>query len=405
MCFQALNFTAWVIENLKPIIFLQERNCSTQNNVLITDEKGVIENIVEEENAGDDIEIFKGLISPGFINCHCHLELSHMKNVIESGTGLVEFLIKVVSLRSADKKEIEATIQTADEEMYNAGIVAVGDISNTNNSVRTKLQSKIHYQNFIEVLGFSEERAKIILESYTSVYKAFCNAGFYEHTSVVPHAPYTISSAMFDLINDLSKGKIVSIHNQESIAENELYKTKTGDFLKLYDHLNINMDFFHSYNKSSLQSYLPLLNKPKQLLLIHNTYTGQTDIDFAFEQSNKFNQQLFWCLCPNANLYIENRLPPAELLKQNNCSIVLGTDSYSSNWSLNILDEIKTLQKEFSSFKLEELLQWATLNGANALKIQDTFGSFEKGKKPGILLIENVTQSKLNHNASVKRLL
>ncbi len=88
------------------------------NNILITDENGVIETIIEEENAGDNIEVFKGLISPGFINCHCHLELSHMKNVIQSGTGLVEFLIKVINLRSADKKEIEAAIQTADEEMY-----------------------------------------------------------------------------------------------------------------------------------------------------------------------------------------------------------------------------------------------------------------------------------------------
>jgi cytosine/adenosine deaminase-related metal-dependent hydrolase len=375
------------------------------NNVLITDENGVIETIIEEENAGDNIEAFKGLISPGFINCHCHLELSHMKNVIQSGTGLVEFLIKVINLRSADKKEIEAAIQTADEEMYNAGIVAVGDISNTTNSLKTKLQSKIRYHNFIEVLGFSEERAKIILESYTSIYKEFCNAGFYEHASVVPHAPYTISSVMFGLINNLSKGKIVSIHNQESIAENELYKTKTGDFLKLYDHLNINTGFFQPYNKSSLQSYLPLLNKPKQLLLIHNTCTEQTDIHFAFEQSIISNQQLFWCLCPNANLYIESRLPPVELLKQNNCHIVLGTDSYSSNWTLNILDEIKTLQKEFSSLKLEELLQWATLNGANALKMQDKFGSFEKGKQPGIILINSIQQKKIDANAVLKRLL
>ena len=129
-----------------------------------------------------------------------------MKNVIESGTGLIDFLIKVVSMRGAVKEEMDAAIQNADEEMYNGGIVAVGDISNTTDSLQTKLQSKIRYQNFIEVLGFSEERAKIALEPYLNVYKDFCDAGLEENTSIVPHAPYTISTTMFNLINDLSAG-------------------------------------------------------------------------------------------------------------------------------------------------------------------------------------------------------
>jgi len=374
------------------------------NNVLITNKNGVIENIIKEKDAGDDIEVFKGLLSPGFINCHCHLELSHMKDVIESGTGLIDFLIKVVSLRGAVKEEMEAAIHAADEEMYNGGIVAVGDISNTTDSLKTKLQSKIQYRNFIEVLGFTDEKAKAVLEPYLNVYKDFCAAGFVERTSIVPHAPYTISKSMFGLINDLSEEKIISIHNQECLAEDELYQTKAGDFFRLYHHLNINTDFFQPYNLSSVQSYLPLLNKPKGLLLIHNTFTKQSDIDFSFAQSKKTNQQLSWCLCSNANLYIENKLPPVELFRQNNCNIVLGTDSYSSNWSLSILDEIRTLQKNFPSLQLQELLSWATLNGAKALNMDNELGSFEKGTKPGILLIDHA-DNKITALSTVKRIL
>src|ERR1044072_9146023 len=95
-------------------------------NILITDENGVIEDITSEKDAGDAIEIFEGVISPGFINAHCHLELSHMKNVIESGTGLIDFLIKVVSLRGSIKEEMDAAIKAADDEMFKGGIVAVG---------------------------------------------------------------------------------------------------------------------------------------------------------------------------------------------------------------------------------------------------------------------------------------
>ncbi|MEP6465722.1 MAG: amidohydrolase family protein [Parafilimonas sp.] len=374
------------------------------SHILITNENGIVENIVDEKDAGENVEIFKGILSPGFINCHCHLELSHMKNVVESGTGLVDFLIKVVSKRGAVKEEMEAAIATAEEEMFNGGIAAVGDICNTNISLKTKLKSKIQYQNFIEVLGFTEEKAKTVLENYLNVYNEFCAAGFSEHTSIVPHAPYTISNSMFNLINDLSAGKIISIHNQETLAEDELYQTKTGDFLRLYNHLNINTDFFQPYNKSSLQSYLPLLDKAKQVLLIHNTFTSQSDIDFSFEQSKQTNQKIFWCLCANANLYIENKLPPVELLRKNNCNIVLGTDSYSSNHSLNIMDEMKTIQKNFPSVSLKELLQWATLNGAIALGMDSKFGSFEKGKQPGVILINNVINKKITQATSVKRI-
>lgn len=375
------------------------------DNVLITNEKGVIENVIDVKDAGEGIEVFRGLLSPGFVNCHCHLELSHMKDVIEGGTGLVDFLIKVVGERSAVKEEIETAMKAADEEMYDGGIVAVGDICNTTNSLQTKPGSKIRYHNFIEVLGFTQERAKIVLDNYVDIYKEFVDAGFEKNTSIVPHAPYTVSTAMFRLINNFSAGKIISIHNQESLAEDELYQTRTGDFFRLYHHLNINTDFFHPYNKSSLQSYLPLLDKAQNLLLVHNTFTTQNDIDFSFEQSHGTNQQVYWCLCPNANLYIESKLPPVELLMQNNCNITIGTDSYSSNHSLNVLDEIKTLLKNFPALHMQYPLQWATLNGAKALGFDETFGSFERGKQPGIVLIDNIIEEKISARSGATRIL
>lgn len=374
------------------------------NNILITGENGIIESVVKEQDAGDNIEILEGIISPGFINSHCHLELSHMKDAVEPGTGLIDFLIKVVSDRMAVKEAIDVAIENTDKEMFNAGIVAVGDICNTADSLSTKLQSKIYYHNFIEALGFAESAAAARFSAYQAVYDKFYEAGFTENTSIVPHAPYTISAGMFHLINEASAGRIISIHNQECLAEDELYQTKTGDFFRLYHHLKMNTDFFQPYKKTSLQSYLPLIDKPKTVLLVHNTFTKQSDIEFSVEQSKKTSQQIFWCICANANLYIENALPPVELLKQNNCNIVLGTDSYSSNTSLNILDELKTLQKNFPSILLEEMLQWATANGAKALGIDHKFGSFEPGKQPGVMLITNLHNKKLNQASVAKRI-
>jgi cytosine/adenosine deaminase-related metal-dependent hydrolase len=99
---------------------------------------------------------------------------------------------------------------------------------------------------------------------------------------------------------------------------------------------------------------------------------------------------LFWCLCPNSNLYIENRIPPLNLLIDEGCEIVIGTDSLASNSNLSILEELKTLQFNFPDIPVEDLLYWATMNGAKALKEEKRFGSIERGKKPGLLLLENV---------------
>jgi cytosine/adenosine deaminase-related metal-dependent hydrolase len=116
----------------------------------------------------------------------------------------------------------------------------------------------------------------------------------------------------------------------------------------------------------------------------------EEDILFAQEYASQNELSLVFCLCPNANLYIENRLPPAELFVKHNCHLVLGTDSYSSNWQLSIAKEIGAVVKmpqlkNVASF--EQVLQWATINGARALKWDHVLGSFEKGKRPGVTLL------------------
>ena len=374
--------------------------------VLITDEQGVVKDVVESKDAGDDVQTFEGILTPGFINCHCHLELSLMKNVIPNRTGLVDFLLKVVQQRGATEEAIYDAMRNAEQEMYNGGIVAVGDIGNTAHSLPIKLKSKMHWYNFVEVLGFTEDRAEEVIKPYLDVQEQFIQSGSGNlQTSLVPHAPYTISNKMFRLINDASAAKVISVHNQECAAEDELYKTKSGDFFRLLDFLKVDTSFFQASRKSSLQTYFPLLNKAEHVLLIHNSFMQQEDIDFV-KRETPVQQQVFICLCANANLYIEGRMPPVNLFRQNNCVIVLGTDSYSSNWSLSILDEMRRIQHESAfSIPTEEILKWATYNGAKALKLEDKFGSFEKGKQPAVVLIDHTVNSSITSKSTARRLI
>lgn len=380
-----------------------------RNNVLITDEQGIIKDIVKVIDAGDEVKQFKGMLTPGFINCHCHLELSHMKGVIPNRTGLVDFLLQVVQQRSANEATIYTAMRNAEQEMYNGGIVAVGDISNTAHSIAVKQKSKIRWHNFIEVLGFTETNAEERFSFYKNIYDQFLQLrteNYKPQTSLVPHAPYTVSGKMFQLINDDAAGKVISIHNQESAAEDELYKSKSGDFFRLLDFLKIDTSFFQASGKTSLQTYLPLLDNADNILLVHNTFTEQQDIDFCKQQSAKNAQQIFFCICANANLYIEGCMPPFDLFRKNNCNIVLGTDSYSSNWSLSILDEMRRIQQESAfSIPTAEILKWATINGAKALKMDDDLGSFEKGKQPGVVLIDELANQYISVRSKATRII
>jgi len=354
-----------------------------KNGVIAVNPDGEIKEILTAafaQKLSVKIEKHKGVIVPGFINTHCHLELSHMAGQIPEHVGLVEFVQSIIKSRQAESEQINAAMQKADAEMFKNGIVAVGDISNQIISKEVKQSSKIYYHTFVEAMGFNPERAPAIMDYATGIKNEFSPLA----ASVVPHAPYSVSPALFGLLEEASKTEkaFISIHNQETTHENAFFESKTGGFLKLYEFLGLDISFFEPSQKTSLQTWLPYIKKQKALL-VHNTVSNKADVQFA-QQSNP---DLFWCLCPQANLYIENTLPDVDLLLSENVKITLGTDSLASNHQLNILSEMKTLQQH-KNVAFEKLLLWATLNGAEFLNLEGKLGSIEVGKTPGLNLIQ-----------------
>lgn len=358
-----------------------------QQQVLITREDGQIEALVPFPEAGEEIEQLEGILSPGFINAHCHLELSHMKGRIPEGTGLVDFVYKVVTERHHPEEEILQAIAEAEDEMIRKGIVAVGDICNNALTIPQKQKQRLPYYNFIEASGWlpavAENRFQRARELYGQ-YIIVNGKPSIVNSSIVPHAPYSVSENLWKAIQPYFERKVVSIHNQETAFEDAFFQDGTGDFTRMYGMMKIDNTHHQPTKRSSLQSYFNKMVKAKNIILVHNTFTSEADVRYAGQHSDASNQ-LFFCLCINANQYIEKALPPIELLRKNDCNIVLGTDSLASNRSLSIADEIKTIRQYFREIPLEEILNWATLNGAKALEMDASLGSFEKGKKPGIV--------------------
>jgi cytosine/adenosine deaminase-related metal-dependent hydrolase len=368
--------------------------------VLITKQDGTVEGIVGLEEAGDDIQSFEGVLSPGFINAHCHLELSHMKGMIPTETGLGEFVKQIVGLRKVPEAQIQEAIVNAEAEMIANGIVAVGDISNTTDTLAQKEKNNLAYYNFVEIYDLDPTLAPDKMIAGLAVQKQFTDSGL--TASLIPHAPYSVTFALWKLLAKHFGTHTITMHNQETPAENEFFETKSGSFLSMYERTKISLDFFHATGLSSLQSVLPFFKNASTSILVHNSFTTAADINAI----DKEMPNTFWCLCPNANQYIEKTMPPIELLQKHDAKIIVGTDSLASNWSLNILDELKTIQKYNPSIPLAEMLTWATLNGALALQMDKRLGSFETGKKPGVVLIEGVNEyGSLTAHTSSRRII
>ena len=374
-----------------------------ENGVVITDENGKILKMDDRENHDlASIDIRKGVLTPGFINTHCHLELSHMKGKVETGTGLLPFLQKVVAFRDIPQEEILSAIANGDQEMYHNGIVAVGDISNKVDTADQKSRSTIKYYTFVEMFDFMQDtNAQPTFEQYKQVYDGQSASGG-NRKSCVPHAPYTVSPSLFNYINGVNQnGQTVSIHNQETIHENDLFLTKTGGFKDFYQSFGISLENFNPTNQTSIHYAMQYMDPSCKTIFVHNTMTLPEDIRAA----QNWNNNIYWATCPNANLYIENRLPNYQYFLDNNAKVTIGTDSLTSNWGLSILEEMKVILRFQSYVSFETVLKWATLNGAEALGYEGELGSLEEGKIPGINLISTNEAGKVDNNSRVERLI
>ena len=443
------------------------------NMVVTIDNEGVITDISEvsgsvhlDGEAG--VEFFGGILVPGFVNSHCHLELSHLQGIIPAGGGLTAF---AQGMRTAREKGLRAVFSGAaggtddaenrsrevvadgtkkaveegakpsaqqaaqdtaqdaaqraisfwDSKMWTEGIAAVGDICNGDSTFDIKRASPVLYHNFCELFGLNadpkrafELRDKALATGLTA--------------SVTPHSTYSLNRAAFAAAlaggGPAESGKAVgntaaspqqtarkhagneaytatrpttggwganppentgaksplSIHFLESEEENDLFRRR-GAMWQWYDNQGFKPDFL-DYN-SPTERLISQVPAEREVMLIHNCAVTQRDIDLIMSH---FTAPVTWVLCPRSNRHISKTAPPFRLLTKNGLRIAIGTDSAASNEGLSMVREMA----EFHDVPLEEVLRWATINGARALGMGDRLGSIEVGKSPGLVLLTGV---------------
>jgi cytosine/adenosine deaminase-related metal-dependent hydrolase len=369
-----------------------------QNGYLFIEDDGTIIHLTDIAPISNDfeVEVYEGIVCPGFINTHCHLELSHMKEVMPEGTGLPEFVSQIPTRRNECILDPVASVKAGNQEMIDAGIVAVGDISNTTDTLELKKSSAIKYHSFVEIFGLDKSQVDRLLADGMKVVEDYRAAEL--SASLVPHAPYSLSPTLLEGIYSKSKDQLLTIHHQETSSENEMFIDSKGDLADLFGGKGLDISSQMGFGKNSSQySLLQYLPKDQKVLLVHNTCSEASDIN----QVEEHFTNAYWCTCPKANWYIERALPNYDLWREKNLKITVGTDSLASNDTLSILEELKLIQKQFPHISTEELLVWACKNGADFFGYDD-LGSFSTGNKPGVILIENVEGVMLTRKSKVK---
>lgn len=386
-------------------VFIGDGNV-LEKGVIVFEESGLIHEILADREGQTipegKLQVLPGIICPGFVNAHCHLELSHLKGMLHQGTGLPSFLTGVTKLRAADQTEKQEAMASADRSMFENGINLVGDISNGTDSIQAKKESKVAYHTFVELIGFEEDAAEQRFASAKSVLDEFEKNDL--QASLSPHATYSLSDLLRKKlsIHNADEERAICIHNQETESEDQLFVSKTGKLMKTFLDFGLTMQGLKKTGESALRSTLKDLKTNGPLMLVHNTYTGQEDMAWAIEN----RQDLFWCSCPSANLYIELRSPSVSDWLRLGAQVCLGTDSLASNHQLSMLKEMELTQSKSPEVTLSQLITMATFNGAKALNQVNNFGQLKVGVSPGILQLsgKEIDQGQIRDHVKLTRL-
>lgn len=361
-----------------------------RNGYVEYDDDGIVTGVGPCGDISSEECFHDGALVPGFVNAHCHVELSHLHGKFRKGTGMAGFIDQINELRDWAGRDVKSSlVREWMDKMWADGVSAMADISNDDSSFEVKAAHPMYTRTFLEVFGSEPHMCEGVMSDVTALNEQADRAGI--DAAPTPHSCYTMSPQLLSAsaAAGLEKGWL-SYHSQESQEEEDLLISGSGAMYE--NRKRSGMSTPPVTGESSLKYFLDRLAAAKpapydeHILLVHNVCLGQSDIDSA----KKVMNNVYWAICPLSNIFIHNALPPVPLMRENRLDIMVGTDSLSSNDDLDMVKELYCLHENFPEVPMDELLRWASLNGARFLSKADVLGTLTPGKKPGIVLIDRL---------------
>jgi cytosine/adenosine deaminase-related metal-dependent hydrolase len=338
-------------------------------------------------HAGAPLEHVDGVLLPGLVNAHAHLELSALRGKVPGGRGFVAWLDSFVSVRTLEPPEEDAqAIERAVSQLDLTGTVAVGDVTNTLAAVGALARHGIGGAAFHELFGMDRDKALERIGHMEE--KRQAAESFFSADLVYAPAPHTLYTTHPDAVRALlaaarERGARTSLHLAEHPAERSFLVEGTGPYADFARRLGLDVAAFPLSHEGPIDTAARLGMLAPDVLLVHLTDARPKELARVAASGAPV------VVCPRSNLFIEVRLPPLADMLREGIVPALGTDSLASNTSLDLLAEARALGDRFPSVPARELLRMATAAGARALARAD-LGRLGKGARPGVLAISGV---------------
>jgi cytosine/adenosine deaminase-related metal-dependent hydrolase len=339
-------------------------------------------------------EEHRGVLMPGLVNAHTHLELSALRGRTRPGSGFVGWVDGMLAARGeVDEAEEAEGIARGVAELVASGTVAVGDVTNTLGAVGALRRARIGGAVFHEVFGLDEARTVARVAALEAEAHAL---GLLEDPALAwspaPHTLHTTHPAAVRAILALAqrRGVRTSVHLAEHGAERSALEAGTGpmvDWLEARTKTPRDGFRWHAEGPVAVAEKLGVLGP--HALVVHLTDARPEELARVAASGAHV------VLCPRSNLFIETRLPPLPAMLRAGLAPALGTDSLASCPTLDVLAEAKALHERFADVPAHAFLAMATRNGARALGIE-ALGALAPGKRPGVLLVEGIIPDDLD---------
>jgi cytosine/adenosine deaminase-related metal-dependent hydrolase len=359
---------------------------------VVVDDGGVIVDFgaageVLARHAGVVPERVRGVLLPGLVNAHTHLELSAMRGQVRGGAGFVPWVEQMIGVRAESRPEEDSeAIEQAVADLEAFGTIAVGEVSNSMSAVQPLARRGFVGRVFHEVFGI--ERAP--LEERVAGLPRIVEERVGEWPTaelVYTPTPHTLYTTHADVVRRLARearerGSRISLHLAEHAAERRFLEHGDGPIPGWYEsRLKLRRDLLEWPGKSPIALADDLGALGPHAIGVHLTDARPEELELVARRGAPV------VFCPRSNLFIETRLPPLLAARAAGLLPGLGTDSLASNASLDVLAEARALADRFPTVPARDLLQMATWEGARALG-RDDVGRVARGARPGLFAID-----------------
>jgi cytosine/adenosine deaminase-related metal-dependent hydrolase len=287
---------------------------------------------------------------------------------------------KLMALRREQGSDPLQPIADAIRESRAAGTALVGDVTNTLAAHDLLSSSRLSGAVFHELLGFNSPSPRQMVEAaQTALSRLAANPAW--RRSIVPHAPFSVSPALFEAIRNAAGDLPMSVHLGESREEIEFLRDGTGEWRELLGRIGAWNEQWRPPGCGPVEylDRLGLVND--RLLAVHGTQLQPSELGrLAAARATVVS-------CPRSNRWTGAGAPPVERFYESGVRVAIGTDSLASVEDLNVFSELAQMRVLAPHVPAARLLESATIAGAEALDFAHEFGTIDIGKRAELIAV------------------